>query len=47
MGAVFIKIGPIVVKAGGKQGFVVVIVATNEFGEVPEPEGIFPQEELL
>ena len=47
IGGVFIKIGPIVVTAGGKQGFVIVIVATNEFGIDPVPVGVLPQEVLL
>ena len=35
-GASLIIIGPTVVTAGGKHGFVVVIVATNEFEATPE-----------
>ena len=44
-GGVLIIIGPTVVKAGGKQGFVIVIEATKEFGIFPLPDGIFPHEE--
>ena len=47
VGGVFIIIGPIVEKAGGKHGFVVVIDATNEFVVVLDPIGILPQEDVL
>ena len=47
VGGEFIMMGPIVPKAGGKQGFVTVIEATNEFVTVVDPVGTFPQEEVL
>ena len=46
-GGVLIIIGPTVVNAGGKQGFVIVIEATNELGVEPEPVGLLPQDEVV